>query len=220
MIRTLLMVATLSFAPAALAAPCAGFTDVDDTNGFCPHVDWLKNRSITLGCTSTTLFCPGDAVIRLSMAAFMNRLGVAMTPAVLYQSEAGSALDLEAPPPIACATSAFVASDFPRSAQLGAVLTAQVGATAAGIDLTLVQSIDGGTTWTPLNALPASVSGADKRMNVSVWKGDLPLTIGSTYNFGLRIARTAGTGTTGDLTSWVCQLKAVVTSRTGTSAPF
>ena len=65
---------------AALAAPCAGFTDVDDTSPFCGNVTWLKNRSITLGCTSTTLFCPGDFVSRLQMAAFMNRLGDSLFP--------------------------------------------------------------------------------------------------------------------------------------------
>lgn len=56
------------------AAPCAGFTDVDDASGFCASVAWMKNRGITLGCTST-LYCPGDFVRRDQMAAFMYRLG-------------------------------------------------------------------------------------------------------------------------------------------------
>jgi hypothetical protein len=63
----------------AAAAPCAGFTDVEDTNAFCPHVAWLRNRSITLGCTAT-LYCPSDPVTRLQMAAFMHRLGDALFP--------------------------------------------------------------------------------------------------------------------------------------------
>ena len=66
-------------APVALAAPCGGFTDVDDTNPahapFCDSVEWMKNRGITLGCTSTTLYCPNDPVSRLQMAAFLYRLG-------------------------------------------------------------------------------------------------------------------------------------------------
>ena len=41
-----------------------------------------KNRAITTGCTSTTLYCPTDNVSRLAMAAFMNRLGDALTPEV------------------------------------------------------------------------------------------------------------------------------------------
>jgi hypothetical protein len=59
-------------APAS-GAPCAGFTDVDDTNPFCPSVAWMKNRSITTGCTLTE-YCPSSLVSRLAMAAFMNRL--------------------------------------------------------------------------------------------------------------------------------------------------
>ena len=60
--------------------PCAGFTDVEDTSPFCGNVTWLKNRSITLGCTSATLYCPNDFVSRLQMAAFMNRLGDSLFP--------------------------------------------------------------------------------------------------------------------------------------------
>jgi hypothetical protein len=60
---------------AAHAAPCAGFTDVDDSSSFCVNVVWVKNRNITLGCTSPTLYCPNNAVTRLQMAAFLNRLG-------------------------------------------------------------------------------------------------------------------------------------------------
>ena len=58
----------------AYAAPCAGFTDVDSSSGFCVNVAWLKSHNITLGCTATT-YCPNDAVSRLQMAAFLNRLG-------------------------------------------------------------------------------------------------------------------------------------------------
>lgn len=63
----------------AVAAPCAGFTDVDDSDLFCPNVTWMKNRSITLGCT-TELYCPTAPVTRLAMAAFLNRLGKVLLP--------------------------------------------------------------------------------------------------------------------------------------------
>ncbi len=68
-------VSLLPFASEAFAAPCAGFTDVDSTNPFCTEVAWVKNRGIALGCTTTTLYCPNDAVTRLQMAIFMYRLG-------------------------------------------------------------------------------------------------------------------------------------------------
>jgi len=73
--RAVLAAAVLAASPAALAAPCAGFTDVDDSSPFCVNVEWMKSRNITLGCTSTTLYCPNDPVTRLSMAVFMYRLG-------------------------------------------------------------------------------------------------------------------------------------------------
>jgi hypothetical protein len=57
-----------------LAGPCEGFTDVDASSPFCTHVAWVKNRGITLGCTST-LYCPNDAVTRLQMAIFLYRFG-------------------------------------------------------------------------------------------------------------------------------------------------
>ncbi len=73
----------------AAAAPCAGFTDVDSTNPFCVNVGWMKSRAITLGCTST-LSCPNDAVSRLAMAAFLNRLGdVLLPPNVVWVAPAG-----------------------------------------------------------------------------------------------------------------------------------
>ena len=65
----------LGLAPGASAAPCAGFTDVQDTDQFCIHIEWLRNRAITLGCT-TTQYCPAQYVRRDQMAAFLYRLGV------------------------------------------------------------------------------------------------------------------------------------------------
>ena len=64
----------LAIAGAAQAAPCAGFTDVDDASAFCTSVAWMKNRAITLGCSATE-YCPADFVRRDQMAAFMYRLG-------------------------------------------------------------------------------------------------------------------------------------------------
>ncbi|MCL4761847.1 MAG: hypothetical protein KJ018_08735 [Burkholderiales bacterium] len=61
---------------AALAAPCAGFGDVDDSSAFCTSIAWMKNRAITLGCGTGANYCPADFVRRDQMAAFMYRLGV------------------------------------------------------------------------------------------------------------------------------------------------
>jgi hypothetical protein len=75
-----LAVALMVGSSAASAASCAEFTDVDSLDAFCPNVEWLRNRAITLGCTSTSVFCPANAVTRIQLAAFMNRLGTALTP--------------------------------------------------------------------------------------------------------------------------------------------
>lgn len=64
-----------SLSPLANAAPCAGFSDVDDASPFCADVAWIANRGITLGCDAG-LYCPNAAVTRLSMAVFLHRLGV------------------------------------------------------------------------------------------------------------------------------------------------
>jgi hypothetical protein len=72
---------------------CAGFTDITVFSPFCTNVQWMKNREITVGCTATT-YCPNDAVNRLQMAAFMNRVGNVLTPRVLSVEQSGGALDL------------------------------------------------------------------------------------------------------------------------------
>ncbi len=74
-VRTAVSLLALAVSPVAFAAPCAGFTDVDSTDPFCTQVAWVKNRGITLGCTSATLYCPNAAVTRLQMALFMYRQG-------------------------------------------------------------------------------------------------------------------------------------------------
>lgn len=218
-LRLTAFVVGIAAAQPALAAPCSGFTDVDDASVFCPNVDWLRNRAVTLGCTSATLFCPADLVSRLSMAAFMNRLGVALTPEIAYSEAAGTTFDLDSPPAAVCPTASIAPATFPRAAHAGALLTAQIPATPAIVAMNIVQSIDNGASWTVLNTLPASVGGSAKWVNAAVSKGDVPLDPGTAYQFGLRVER-AASGGTGDLTSWNCQVEVMVTSRTGNGFPY
>lgn len=107
--------AVLTGASVATAAPCAGFTDVDSADPFCPSVEWIRNRSVTLGCTSSTEFCPAGVVNRLAMAAFMNRLGTALTPVQLRVDASVGSVVLDANP-VVCQTSDFPVIDFPRRA--------------------------------------------------------------------------------------------------------
>ena len=88
-IRHAVAAALLCLSVVAAAAPCAGFTDVDDTNAFCPNVTWIKNRNVTLGC-EPGLYCPTAPVSRLAMAAFLHRLGnVVLPPNVIWVAPVG-----------------------------------------------------------------------------------------------------------------------------------
>lgn len=83
----------------AVAAPCADFTDVEDTSPFCPSVTWMKNRGITTGCTATE-YCPDQSVSRLAMAAFLFRNAQPLGPAVqtaLVGGTGGGAYSLQCP---------------------------------------------------------------------------------------------------------------------------
>jgi hypothetical protein len=206
----------IAAAPAAVAAPCAGFTDIDDTEPLCPSVDWLRNRAITLGCTSSTQYCPNEAAIRLSMAAFINRLGSALTPAFHYHEANGASLDLGAPPATVCATPVIAVESYPRSVHASGVVTGSL-ASAATARLTLVGSSDGGTTWTDLSAAPSSAGAPASWINVTAWKGNIPLAPDASDRVGLRVdSAAAGSAQLG---SWKCQLQAIVVSQTGIGAP-
>jgi len=204
----------------ANAAPCAGFTDVDDAvvgTGFCQNVEWLKNREITLGCTSTTLYCPNDSVSRLQMAAFMNRLGNALTPVALTDTEAPGPIDLDAAP-VVCQTAGFPVTDFPRTAYADASLGGKAAAdTTFAADL--VFSLDAGASWTNLNATPNRASALAGAYGNAADVGARDLAVGENVLFGVRVTR-GGVAGSGDLTDGRCHLRVLVYSRTGANSPL
>jgi hypothetical protein len=142
--------ASLLVAGPAAAAPCAGFTDVDSASGFCPNVEWLKNRSITLGCTSATLFCPDAAVSRLAMAAFLNRLGNALQPEFrqAVQSNVEAVVNASG---VVCETSAGAVANHTRIASATAMLYHQA-TTAQTVTAGLAYSLNGGISCNRLAA--------------------------------------------------------------------
>jgi len=190
---------------------------VEDTSQFCPNVEWLKNRAITLGCTSTTLYCPSDVVSRLAMAAFMNRLGTALTP-VQFRAELGTgAINLDASS-VVCASTDFAVTGYPRRAFVDAGLSATATADA-GFAADLVQSTDAGATWTAMNTLPNRGS-----VSANQWAGvsDIAyadLAVGQTVRWGLRVSR-GGIAGSANLTDGRCQLRSLVYSRDGATTPF
>lgn len=200
----------------SLGPSCAAFSDVAASSPFCPNVEWMRNRAITLGCTATE-YCPSATVIRLAMAAFMNRLGTALTPQRTFVEQASGALDPTAAP-IVCATAPIAITGFPRRARLDGI--AQVLAAA---DVTLVAEVvastDGGTTWTALAAPAQAFTAPAGRWRGVRSSGTRDLAVGENLRFGLRIDR-GGFAGAGTLSDSACRLRVVLESRQGASSPY
>jgi hypothetical protein len=171
---------------------CTPFTDVDQASPFCPNVQWMKNRGVTIGCTAT-LYCPAEATTRLQMAVFMNRLGNVLsgTPQVVAfpsVSLTGAATE------VICQAPDQTAANYERHVTLDAVLMG-LGSDSAEYTLEPVASVDAGANWIAL-APPARFSTFTGRWaNVRV-SGDRDVAPTEVVRYGLRLARTAGTGFT------------------------
>jgi hypothetical protein len=191
---------------------CAAFTDVDAASSFCPDVDWLRNRAITLGCTATT-YCPTDSVSRLAMAAFMNRLGTALTGLPVQVVADSGALDLDAAP-VVCATGPITASGFARAALIDGVLSAQ-GAGAADVLVEVVSSANG-TQWTSVSTAMRASLAAGRMVNTRVM-GSYDFVVGESMRFGLRVSRGGGAA---NVSASQCRLRIIVGNRSATYSPF
>ena len=214
--RAALIVVAVTSSAQLAAAPCAGFDDVDDTSAFCPNIDWVRNRGITLGCTASE-YCPDANVTRLQMAAFLNRLGTAMTPVQLRADETPGALDLDAAP-IVCQTLQFATATYPRRAILDGAFHATAPAELSfGTDL--VMTSDGGANWIPLTLQAAAGSIAAGRWSGTPSLAHVDLAHGQQVRFGIRASRLAFPGPV-DLSGSQCQLRVLIFSRDGASSPF
>ena len=101
-----------------------------------------------------TNYCPSSAVTRLAMAAFMKRLGDALTPIQLVMDLRPGAVDLDANT-VVCQTADFNVTGFPRTAYADATLSASATADVS-FAADLVMSTDAGANWTPLNPRPTT----------------------------------------------------------------
>ena len=144
MFRALAVLVALVALPAS-AAPCAGFVDVDDSSPFCANVVWMKTRSITLGCAAN-LYCPNDAVSRLAISAFLNRLGDAVLPPnVLWVAPVGGTFQsiqaaINHAAGIATASTPVVIKVAPGTFQESIALAPYVQVEGASETLTTIQS--------------------------------------------------------------------------------
>jgi hypothetical protein len=209
----------------ASAQSCAGFTDVPAASSFCKNVEWIKNRAITQGCTSLTLFCPNDAVTRLQMAAFLNRLGTSVTPALNFQQDVAlsGAFGTDSLPTgsagVLCSTGDIAVTDFPRKALYNAA--GSFAPDAAGRFVVYpVFSTDGGINWSRIGgnvwiSQEATVAGQNLALPAV---GVLDLAVGTSYRFALYLRRLAGSAV--NYVDGECSTTLAVFSRDGASSPF
>ena len=230
-------VALASAAPLARAAPCAGFADIDDTDPFtgpfCSDVQWIRNRGVTLGCGDGSNYCPTTDVTRLQMAAFMRRLGDALTPTILTQTALTGAIDLDLLESDTnshlCKVGPVAAAIYPRRAIVYAQLSGlaagalQVfGATSASVDgAAFARTAPGGIG---MRAHAAGTVWTNVTQTASV-----DMDAGKTYAFAFFVQRAVeDSGVPNppnpnifhDFTEARCNMTVSIGSRTGTSSPF
>jgi hypothetical protein len=231
-LRALVFVAAL--APlGALAQNCVGFGDVLASSPFCPNVEWVKNRGVTLGCGDGSNYCPNDPVTRLQMAIFLNRLGTALTPVDLAPAFAGGTVGI-APGtnPVLCPTADFTVPavptppgaptsfPFPRRAVISG--TAILSGPTANIDVSarIVYSTNAGVTWTEIansdqyHVLRTGLTPPDSATLNPF--GAVNVNVGQTMRFGILLGQFAGSGT---ITA-ACTTLVQIWNRNGTSSPF
>lgn len=190
----------------ASAAPCAGFPDVQDTDVTCASVEWIRNRSITLGCGGG-MYCPSQVVSRASMALFLNRFGTALTPQLAFVENSLGSIDPD-DPAVLCATAPVAAAGYTRqalvSASFGGLAAGEVGYAARPM-----VSTDGGNSWSPLGTIAIRESVAGVAWTQSGSAGVHAIPAGSSVRFALDVSRESGTA---GFTQGRCQLVASVTN--------
>ena len=202
----------LAFAAVAAASPpthaqtCTPFTDVAFGSAFCDNVRWVRNREITLGCTSATTYCPFDAVSRLSMAAFMNRAGNVVTPTVVSTEGSGGPL-ASAQQHILCITPDVPGRDYGRFVLGEASFSFDVtGATDAGT--TITYSRNGGPFTGNVGSGGSSAKPGDRNHHYVIGADTVNLVTNptDTYRFAIQVYA----GVTHSIANWTCQLSVTV----------
>ena len=151
------------------------------------------------------------------MAAFMKRLGDALTPASLTADVASGAIDLDVGL-VACQTTDLGVTGFPRAAYADVTLSATAPADVT-IAADLVVSTDGGANWTALSANPNRGSARANQWGTLSDVGAKDLDVGENVRFGARVTRGGATGSV-DLADSRCQIRVLIYSRTGTTTPL
>jgi len=206
----------VAFAPLpAFGQSCGGFTDVSPADFYCNNVEWIKNRGVTLGCTETE-FCPSLDTIRGQMAAFLNRLGTALTPVIVRATQA----DFDGtynPQAIGCQTAPVAITGYPRQASFNASLWNYNASAFKIVQAQLVYSTDAGANWllTGDSVMQHSLE-LQQHATLALTGGPLDLVVGSTYQFAIR----AITLNTVPTVEGECQLNVRIENRNAATSPL
>jgi hypothetical protein len=210
----------------ALAALCgagpgfAGFSDVQDTDSFCNATQWLRNRSITLGCGAGTTYCPGDLVTRAQMALFLNRTGTALTPILVgRQSGMGTGSVIPANQFIPfCETSALdlPSSTFPRKLRARGTISAILSGSEIG--MALYRTFNGGP-YVNINSQELRIA-APSGDQVLHWSSDtIDVPPGNAVTVAIALIN-RGAGTLTLATNGRCAIEVDYLNANPASAPF
>lgn len=221
LLRAAAVAAAITVAPtAAVAQNCGGFTDVFTSDNYCNAVEWLKNRQVTLGCTSTTVYCPGDVVSRGSMALFMQRLGNVITPKwVSFQQGTGTGSTIQ-PGQFqgVCSTpsQALPAVNYPQSLRIRGTVSAPFG--AGTIALAMYYQLNNGP-FVNLNSteLQVSVPSGD---HVLHWSSNVVLVPPGNAISGTIAIVNRGLAPLSLFTNGRCAIEVETTSAVTTTPPF
>lgn len=206
--RPLILFVSLLLAAPLAHAQCAGFTDVP-LGGPCTSVAWIKNRQITLGCTSPTSFCPNDPVSRLAMAAFMNRLGNVVTPLVLDHEQTGALLPIVSGPQLVCESATVPAVNYPRTV----IVQATISFALAGL-----QTVSYGVATSQNGAAygfdyPLLAQNGPGQYQLHYIGTVQPILAGSSYSFAVRVGRSGALPS--QPTDWGCHLQVTIVNAFG-----
>ncbi|MCL4761127.1 MAG: hypothetical protein KJ018_04970 [Burkholderiales bacterium] len=217
----------------AAAQQCAGFGDVTDDGpaGFCPTVEWIKNRGITTGCQGGANYCPSDPVSRLAMAAFMQRLGKALSPEVHARHGGTGAVALpgELPDPLlflcGMQTDASVVP-YPRVALLAGSVSALADGNAAAYRAFWVYSTDSGANYQAIMDGGQTINSPRASSVAGQWSGTalsyaLDVPAGTPLRVGIGIRRdNLLAGTTGNFANTRCQATVTILNANGATPPY
>jgi hypothetical protein len=131
--------------------------------------------------------------------------------------------------PLLCQTFTDTTPAFPRTAHGVAVVGAGCSALCStppppnsdmDFAIGIVESTNGGASWSPASPLSYVTPGTNERKTATVLLPPRNLAVGTPYRWAIRMSRVAGSTTTVDPATYQCQLQVRVENRVVQSAPF